>query len=424
MGDTNRVSPVDPSVSHESRNFFLQLVALTLTKFGDALISPKTTLTWLLTAAGVPPVYLSLLVPVRESGALLPQSVLAKWIGTLALRKWVWVAGCIGQAMSLSALALVVVQFTDAKAGVLALLCLAVFALFRAACSVAVKDVMGKTIAKGRRGRLSGWASSAAGLMTLMGAGSLAWYWQTAGSEAHAHWLLFAGTGLWLLAGFAYALIREPCTTGALENSQLPQSEVKQPWSLMRQDRVFRHFVIARACMLCSALATPYIVLVAQGSAPDLALGLPSFILASGLAALLSSPIWGRLSDHSSRYVMLIASLAAGSVTLLVPLVDSMASQTRTNWLLLAAFFLVSVAHAGIRVGRSTYVVDIAEGNQRTAYVSGSNTLMGVLLLVVGGLTAAITNWSVHWALYFLGGLGLLAAVLAAKLPETNVPSN
>ena len=42
------------------------------------------------------------------------------------------------------------------------------------------------------------------------------------------------------------------------------------------------------------------------------------------------------------------------------------------------------MAHSGVRVGRKTYVVDLATGNQRTDYVAISNSVIGVLLLVVG----------------------------------------
>ena len=51
-------------------------------------------------------------------------------------------------------------------------------------------------------------------------------------------------------------------------------------------------------------------------------------------------------------------------------------------------YFLLSVAHQGARVGRKTYVVDIAEGNQRTDYVAVSNTAIGFVLLFTGMLGA------------------------------------
>ena len=43
-------------------------------------------------------------------------------------------------------------------------------------------------------------------------------------------------------------------------------------------------------------------------------------------------------------------------------------------WFLPLAYFVLSIAHSGVRVGRKTYVVNLATGNKRTDYVAISNT--------------------------------------------------
>lgn len=53
---------------------------------------------------------------------------------------------------------------------------LAVFSLAHGVCSVAAKDVLGKTVSKSRRGRLTGLAGSVAGLVTLGVAAGLMLY--------------------------------------------------------------------------------------------------------------------------------------------------------------------------------------------------------------------------------------------------------
>ena len=75
--------------------------------------------------------------------------------------------------------------------------------------------------------------------------------------------------------------------------------------------------MIARALLLSAALAPPFYVLLAQQNSGGLT-GLCLLVIASGLAASLSAPLWGRMGDRSSRRVMVIASMAAG-VTGLVP---------------------------------------------------------------------------------------------------------
>ncbi len=89
-----------------------------------------------------------------------------------------------------------------------------------------------------------------------------------------------------------------------------------------------------------------------------------------------------------------------------------------TRWLFPLAFFLLGVAHAGVRAGRKTYLVDLAGGVKRTDYVSVSNTLIGLALLVVGGLTSVLSFLAAEELILGLSVLGLAGAALAATLPE------
>ena len=65
------------------------------------------------------------------------------------------------------------------------------------------------------------------------------------------------------------------------------------------------------------------------------------------------------------------------------------------SWFYPLAFFGLGLAHAGVRLGRKTYMVDMAEGNRRTDYVAVSNSVIGALLLVsgvIGGVAAGLVG--------------------------------
>ena len=64
-----------------------------------------------------------------------------------------------------------------------------------------------------------------------------------------------------------------------------------------------------------------------------------------------------------------------------------------TPWVM-ALFFVLAVTHQGVRLGRKTYLVNMAQGNQRTTYVAVSNTLIGFLLLVIGLVSAGLAYFS------------------------------
>ena len=109
---------------------------------------------------------------------------------------------------------------------------------------------------------------------------------------------------------------------------------------------------------------------------------------------------------------MATAALVAagiGGVTFLVAWVQP--DLLAKLWFLPLAYFILSVAHEGVRVGRKTYVVNLGTGNQRTDYVAISNTVIGILLLVVGSvglLTPLVGNEGVIGLLALMGGAGVV----------------
>ena len=399
-------------------NFVRIIVAQFLTKLGDALLNPKITLPWLLQSLGAPAFLVAWLVPLRESGSLLPQIAIASWVRTLPIRKWVWVVGAVLQALSVLAIGWVALTLQGALAGWLIIALLLLFSLARGLNSVAHKDVLGKTIPKHQRGQVNGWSASAAGVITIGLAMSL---WLMAGWSMQANllaWALLAAAGLWLLAAALFAAVVE--SPGQVDGTANGLKDALEQLSLLREDANFRRFVITRALFLCSALTAPYYVVLAHQSLPADFSVLALFLLASGLASLLSAPLWGRFSDRSSLRVMQVAAaLAAACGFALVGV-----SLWRPEWLqwmgaLPLLYFALSISHQGIRVGRKTYLVDMAEGNQRTRYVAVSNTLIGVVLLLfamLGGLTSWLSTSSIIFIFSCMAVAGVLLSLRLADV--------
>ena len=137
---------------------------------------------------------------------------------------------------------------------------------------------------------------------------------------------------------------------------------------------------------------------------------------------MLGGRLWGRASDRSSR---LVIAAAAGSASLLVVifLVLRHTAAADEELFNVATYFALALAHTGARVGRQTYIVDLAEGNQRTDYVAVSNTAMGVLLLVVGGFTSLLATLGPAVALGALALIGAAGVPMALALPEVSAPN-
>ena len=87
-------------------------------------------------------------------------------------------------------------------------------------------------------------------------------------------------------------------------------------------------------------------------------------------------------------------------------------------WVLPVLYFLLSIAHQGVRLGRKTYVVNMAEGNRRTDYVSVGNTLIGVILLLMGFISALEPWIGISGVILVLSLMGLAGSLMASRLPE------
>lgn len=404
----------DAACNEVPRNFFLILAANVLTKLGDLLTSPKTVLAWLMAAVGAPAL-VAWLVPIRESGSMVPQMVIAAWVRRKPVRKWFWTMGSFGQAVSVMAMAASVRFLEGYTAGTGIIAALVMFSLSRGFCSISMKDIQGKCIPKTRRGRLSGLATTLGGTATVILTVLLFWDRSDPTLAFYTLLLLLAG-GLWIIAGCLFAGIQEhEGETGGGGNAI---TEALQSLSLLRDDTPFRHFVITRALLLCSALASPYFVVLAQKES-DAGWMLGVFLLASSLASSVSASFWGWMADTSSRKVIIRGAAIASGVCITVGLIALVAGdEIGSVWFYPAAFFVLSIAHAGVRLGRKTYLVDMAGGNKRTDYTAVSNTMIGFLLLVTGGLTAVISIFSDVAVILTLGLMGFAGMISAMRLKE------
>lgn len=402
---------------HLPRNFFAQLLALVATKTGDRLAGAKLVLAWLLTTLGAPAFMTGLLVPLRESLALLPQLFVAALIRKAPVRKWFWIGGSVVQGCSVLAMALAAASLDGAMAGWAVLALLVVFSLARGVSSVAAKDVLGKTVSKNRRGRLSGYAASAAGALTVA-VGLLIWFVRSEDAASLAFFVVLLGSAglLWLFAAAAYATLRE--APGATSGGGNAGVEALRSLRLLRDDTQFRHFVLTRALLLSTALTAPYLVMLAGRQASGALAGLAIMIVADGLAAWLSAPAWGRLADRSSRRVLVLSAFAAATLGVAIYLYAAAGAPGRPGLVYASAFFVLGVIHTGVRVGRKTYLVDMATAQNRAQYVAVSNTVIGVLLLAGGLFGALASAVGVEITILMLAAFATAAGFSALRLRE------
>ena len=389
-----------------------------LQNIGDQLVAPKTVLPWLFGAAGVPAVMTSFLVPIRESGSMLPQAFLSPWVTSKRSRKRVWLIGSWGQAIAAGLIALSALLLDGTPLGAVILILLAAHALFRSLCSLAGKDVQGRTISKGRRGSITGRATALAGAFTLAIGLVLTFLPNDLPQWAIAA-LLAVGALTWALASLVFTGIDEPEAEPESKDGQ----SMKEMWALVKSDRDLQKFLVVRSLMLVTALSTPFIVVMAGDEGADLT-GLGAFIIASGGASLLGGRVSGKFSDRSSKSTMAWAAGVASTVIVALVASARLAPSAVNAWVMPLGFFLVNLAHTAVRVSRKTYLVDMADGDKRTMITGASNTVMGVVLLVVGAVSSAIAVLGPQAALIFLAVVGYAGVVGARNLKEVSAAAS
>jgi MFS family permease len=397
-------------------NFVTQVTANALSKTGDALADSKIVLPWLLGVVGAPLFFLGLLVPIRESLALLPQILFGSLIRRYPIRKGFWAVSSIvqgGCVIAMGAVAAFGVEGIAAGSAIIGLL--VIFSCARGVASIAAKDTMGKTVSKGKRGKVSGYAATASGVF----AGLVGLYLVLGPADARPEWLLYLlliVAGLcWFAAAVVFNQTRE--YPGATDGGRSFRDVIGDQVRLLLSDAELQKFLLARALMISTGLATPVYVLMAQAETGSTLNGLGWLIVAAGFAGAISSSVWGAFSDQSSRMTMAAGAAVAGGLGLVVvcalTLLPGLASHIEFFAVVL---FISSVAHAGVRIGRKTHIVDLAGGDRKAEYVALSNTLIGVILLILGVIGGVLLEHGALSAVAAFAFLALLGAVCALRL--------
>jgi hypothetical protein len=389
----------------QTHNKRVHIFSLSFTKLGDGLMDPKLVLSWLLNSLGAGVFWIGLLVPIREAGALLPQLFTSARLRHVLVRKWWWVVGSFVQGLAVLAIAVSALLLQGGLAGAVIVSALAVFAVARSICSVSYKDVMGKTVAKSQRGRITGSAASIAaggvlafGLLLLFGVFDQRLIVLVA---------LFLAVGLWLLAALRFTTLREAASEIVVNKSESIFSTYIQ---YLTKDRELQKFLVVRGLLTATAIAPPFLLLLARAGETHLLTQLGGLVVASSFATFVSGWVWGALSDRSTSRVLGWAGFA--SVGFLgLALLGAYESWYDMVWFLPVVLFGLVVSYQGVRIARSVHLVNIATEETRAAYTAISNTIIGVVLLatgvfgVLGGLAGV---QSVVWVLLvmsFFGGL-------------------
>lgn len=349
-------------------------------KLAEQLVSPGVTLPWILSILGASSVFTGLLVPLKNAGSLLPQLIVSAKIRGFQKRKYFWAFAAFFQSAMVFCMILAFLFFDGNLAALLITLSLFLFSIASGVGSVSFKDVMAKTIPKGKRGQLLAARATGGGILTLIAGLGMYFYLNTESSETSLIILISCSAVLWFGAGYFFLIINE--AKGANQGGRSPINEIKKGWELLKENQNLRNFIISRALLMAIPLAQPFLIVYGKNVTGANLSGLGLLVLASGIAGFISSPFWGKFADNSSRKMMMVVA-GLGILNILSVLGFDLLSNSLKTIYLFAPFILTNMMiHSGARLSRKTWLTDFAPEDERPLYISLANTCIGIFTLM------------------------------------------
>lgn len=155
---------------------------------------------------------------------------------------------------------------------------------------------------------------------------------------------------------------------------------------ILKRDRNFRLYIIARALSFIGNMATAFIAVYAIQTFKlndEQAAVFTGVLFASGIFGY---ALWGAIGDRIGPKKIVSFSFVAWAVALLIAIITS------TVWVYYLVFVFFGVYSAGIGVGDSMLIMELSDDKLRPTYLGMARTLTGAFLL----LAPVIAGWLVE----------------------------
>ncbi|MEO6457383.1 MAG: MFS transporter [Chloroflexia bacterium] len=415
---------------HARRNFRLGVVNGIMFTLVEALIAPTLVLAYFISGLGASNVLVGLLPAILSGGWFLPQILVATRVqGLPRVMHWYRRVGIL-RTFCLVLLTISTVALADEPTLLLAVFFLffTIYAFSAGVTGIPWLEMVGKIVPPRRRGTFFGLRSFWGGLLALAAAGPIGAIlsenlWGLTYPYNFA--FLFGITTIIVAVGvLAWSSIREPAATSVAPAISV-RALLKRGASVLRQDRDYRSFMIARILISLATIADPFYVVYAKQAlgAPAVTVGL--YLGALAAASLLSNFLWSPLADRASNRLVMSLTVVAFAAVPFSALLLSFLKDVVDNGLLFTLFALVFIL-SGLAVGAARIVnnnmlLTIAPASERATYIGFLNLVLGIVIFVpvLGGVLVDFLGFTILFVLSLaLAAVGLAASLqMSAKRP-------
>ncbi len=414
-------TPSALSARQVRRNLILGVLNGTLMRVLDTLASPALVLTWFVTQLGGSAFAVGLLIPIANGGWFLPQLFMSRMVQPMRFKLPLYRAVSAVRVAIWALMVGIVFLIGNRNPGLTLMCFLLLYTLFCFGAGISGLpwlDVVAKAIPLRQRGSFFGWRDFSGGILAI-GASVLV---RLALDERRgAHFplnfgLLFIAAGLAGAAGYyVFGRITEPEEETDTLSPPVESSHWRAAWRVPLRDSGFRVFLSTRVTLAAATVALPFYALYAKErlGAPGEMAGVYSAALT--LALVVSTLLWGRLSDRrGNRVVLQVVSVGQ----LLLPLLPLLLGRHLSYLSFTAVFALVGIVQSGSDISLLGMGLELAPPAQRSLYLGMLNTTLGVVsfVLILGGWIA--TRWGLESVFLVSAALALIAILTVARLPD------
>ncbi|MCL4871703.1 MAG: MFS transporter [Anaerolineae bacterium] len=283
--------------------------------------------------------------------------------------------------------------------------------------ATAWQDMLARIFPVNRRGRFFGLVMLIGAGLGTVGASLSAWLLKTYPFPLNfVYCFAIAAIGINLSWVFL-ALTREP-----VQAVSVPRRETRQYWAelrpLLRQDRNFRHFLIARLLLALSGMGIGFLTLAAirQWQIADNVVGW--YTALTLLGQTFGNVLFGLLADRYGHKLSLELSGAAAALSF------ALAWLAPDPAWYYPIFALQGISQGGILVSGMMVVLEFSPADRRPTYTGLANTLVGLVSAAAPllGVLLAQISYPTLFAVSALAALaGLLYMVWQVKEPRSGV---
>jgi MFS family permease len=382
-------------MEHFRRNFTLTALNGAFFNFAAAFLSDTTVLPLFISNLTGSRILVGLAGSLERASWPLPQVIVAPFAERTERKMPIYLYTAALRFFSLLCLSIVV--FTVGRYSTflflsLFFMILAIYSLSGGVAGPAFMDIVAKAIPAEKRGSLWAIRISVGSGLAVVGGFIVRYLLNALPFPKNYGCIFLASTGLVAVGLILFSFVVEPVQPVTKRRKSLREHLVEGR-VIFRRDPNYRGLVQVRLLIGILFMATPFYVVYAREMAgiEESAVGL--LLAAQMLGLMLSNILWGNIANRLGSRLVLIGTALTGTIPPLAALGVPLFSPGQLYFALL--FFFIGVSGAGLRLGYSTFLLDIASPLKRLTYIGFINTTIAPVLFLptIGGTIVEIISY-------------------------------